>query len=162
MAAAPAELLRPLGLAYRAVGAHVIQVTTKEAAEERLELEFYPVDPWLAKGTSGPALAEQLKARVMASTWSEAGGPGESLLRPALPVSDHSSVATGPGSRRAIFGDKGGRGRAEGGVSHGARTMWFNSGEKGDSPSWPHGDPLSASHKLGLSPFFRQVSCFSS
>ncbi len=77
LGAALAELLRPLGLAYRAIGANAIQVTTKEAAEERLELEFYPVGPRLAKGTSGPALAEQLRARVAASTWSEAGGAGE-------------------------------------------------------------------------------------
>ena len=43
LGAALSELLRPLGLTYRAVGPSTIQVTTKEAADERLELEFYPV-----------------------------------------------------------------------------------------------------------------------
>ncbi len=133
-----ADLLRPLGLTYRAVGQGVIQVTTEEAAEERLELEFYPVGPWLAKQNSplpraptegwseegqlhpsplplgegqgvravlplaegqgvphdsplplgegprvrGPALAERLKTRVAASTWSDVGGSGEVYFDP--------------------------------------------------------------------------------
>ena len=70
------ELLRPLGLTYRTVGAEAIQVTTPEAAEERLELEFYPVGPWLAKGTAGTVLAERLKARIAPSTWDDVGGLG--------------------------------------------------------------------------------------
>jgi hypothetical protein len=77
-----AELLRPLGLSYRALGANSIQVTTKEAAEEQLELEFYPVGPWLAKGTSGQALAERLTTQVAASTWRDVGGPGEDYFYP--------------------------------------------------------------------------------
>ena len=72
-----AELLRPLGLAYRTVGPAVIQVTSAEAAAERLEIEFYPVGAWLAQGVSGPHLAERLKARVAASTWGDVGGPAE-------------------------------------------------------------------------------------
>jgi hypothetical protein len=72
-----AELLRPLGLAYRIVGPAVLQVTTIEAADERLDIEFYPVGAWLAQGVSGPHLAERLKARVAATTWSDVGGPAE-------------------------------------------------------------------------------------
>jgi hypothetical protein len=72
-----AELLRPLGLTYRAIGPNTLQVTTREAAEEHMDLEFYPVGAWLAKGTSGPALIEQLKTQAPASTWSESGGAGE-------------------------------------------------------------------------------------
>jgi hypothetical protein len=72
-----ADLLRPLGLVYRVVGPTAIQVTTAEAAAERLEIEFYPVAAWLAKGTSGPHLAERLKARIAATTWSDVGGFGE-------------------------------------------------------------------------------------
>ena len=77
-----ADLLRPLGLIYRVVGPRTIQVTTNEAAEEHLELEFYPVGPWLAKGISGPGLAERLKSRIAASTWSDVGGPGEAYFDP--------------------------------------------------------------------------------
>ena len=72
-----ADVLRPLGLTYRAIGPNAIQVTTSEAAEERLELEFYPVGPRLDGGNSGEKLAERLKTEVAASTWSDAGGPGE-------------------------------------------------------------------------------------
>jgi hypothetical protein len=77
-----AELLRPLGLVYRVVGPAIIQVTTTEAAAERLDIEFYPVGAWLAKGISGPHLAERLKARVAATTWSDVGGPGEVYFDP--------------------------------------------------------------------------------
>ncbi len=71
------ELLRPLGLTYRVFGDRTLQVTTPEAAAERLELEFYPVGRWLTDGTSGNMLAERLKARVAASTWSDVGGQAE-------------------------------------------------------------------------------------
>ena len=57
-------------------------MTTTEAAAERLEFEFYPVGAWLAKGISGPKLAERLKARVAATTWSDVGGPGEVYFDP--------------------------------------------------------------------------------
>ena len=82
LGAALTALLRPLGLTYRAIGANTIQVTTKEAAEERLELEFYPVGPWLDKGIPGPKLADALKARVAASTWSDAGGLADACFDP--------------------------------------------------------------------------------
>jgi hypothetical protein len=75
-------LLRPLGLTYRALGPNLIQVTTREAAEERSELEFYRIDPWLDKGVPGPKLADALKARVAASTWSDAGGLGDVCFDP--------------------------------------------------------------------------------
>lgn len=77
------DLLRPLGLTYRVVGAHAIQVTTKEAAAERMELEFYPVGARLAKqDVKGPALVEQLRARIATSTWSDVGGPAEIYFDP--------------------------------------------------------------------------------
>ena len=75
-------LLRPLGLTYRAVGANTIQVTTKEAAEERFELEFYPIGRWLDKGILEPKLVEGLKARVAAATWSDAGGLADACFDP--------------------------------------------------------------------------------
>ncbi len=72
-----AELLRPLGLSYRTIGPGLIQVTTPEAADERLELEFYPIKPWLERGISGQRLAEQLKGRVAPATWNDVGGLAE-------------------------------------------------------------------------------------
>ena len=72
-----ADVLRPLGLTYRAIGANAIQVTSSEAAEERLELEFYPVGPRLKEANSAAKLIERLKTEVAAPTWTDAGGPGE-------------------------------------------------------------------------------------
>ena len=70
-------LLRPLGLTYRIVGDELIQVTTEEAAEERLELEFLPIGHWLDRGGSAERLAEQLKARVAPVSWSDVGGEAD-------------------------------------------------------------------------------------
>ena len=74
-----ADLLGPLGLTYRVIGPSAIQITTKEAAEERLELEFYPIG---AQGEKTPEaevaeLIEKLKTAVGRKTWTDAGGPGE-------------------------------------------------------------------------------------
>ena len=86
LAAVLDNLLRPLGLAYRAVGPGAIQVTSAEAAADHLEVEFYPVAPLLAKDSplplgEGPAvraakLIERLKTKVAAPTWNDVGGPG--------------------------------------------------------------------------------------
>ncbi len=83
LGAALAALLRPLGLAYRVVDAGTIQVTTREAADERLELEFYPIRSWLDRGISGEKLAEALKARVAVSSWRNAGGLGDIHFDPS-------------------------------------------------------------------------------
>ena len=77
LGAALAELLRPLGLGYRVIDANTIQITSKEAADERLELEFYPVGPWMANGTDGAGAGRTAEDQVAASTWSDSGGPGE-------------------------------------------------------------------------------------
>jgi hypothetical protein len=76
------ELLRPLGLGYRTVGPGLIQVTTPEGLDERLELEFYPVRPWLDRGVQGQRLAEELKRRVAPATWSDVGGLAEIWFDP--------------------------------------------------------------------------------
>lgn len=69
------EALGPLGLRYRVIDATTLQVTTPKAIAARLELEFYPVAELLSGGRTGPALVEQIKGRLAASTWSDAGGP---------------------------------------------------------------------------------------
>jgi hypothetical protein len=94
------ELLRPLGLTYRTIGSEVIQVTTREAAEDRLALEFYPLETSLAKQEAGLAkqnsplplgegqgvraasLLARVKSGVAPATWSDAGGSGEVYLDP--------------------------------------------------------------------------------
>ncbi len=76
LAAALAELLDPLALAYRVVDRRTIQVTTRKALAARLELEFYPIGDLLTKGQTASALSERIKSRVAGPTWSDAGGPG--------------------------------------------------------------------------------------
>ncbi len=77
LASVLADLLRPLGLTYRAVGRDVIQVLTTEAADERLDLEFYSIAAWLDDGAKPAAVIEQVKAKIGATAWSDMGGPGE-------------------------------------------------------------------------------------
>ncbi len=76
LSAALDKLLGPLGLAYRAVNADTLEVTTRKTAADRLELEFYRVDKLLSGDPKAVALLERVKARVAASTWNDAGGPG--------------------------------------------------------------------------------------
>ena len=70
------ELLRPLGLAYRVIDAGTLQVTTQEAAADRLHLEFYQVAELLADGRTGQSLAGQIRGSLAAASWSDAGGRG--------------------------------------------------------------------------------------
>jgi hypothetical protein len=70
------KLLRPLGLAVRAVDATTLEVTTVKALAARLELEIYPVAGLLSPGVTAAALRQRIKAEAAASSWSDAGGPG--------------------------------------------------------------------------------------
>ncbi len=81
LAAVLDELLRPLGLAYRAVGANVLQVSSAEAVAERLELEFYPLGSRLDGAEAAAKLIERLKAAAP-TTWAEKGGAGEVYVDP--------------------------------------------------------------------------------
>jgi hypothetical protein len=71
------ELLRPLGLAYRIVDAHTLQVTTKDALDDRLELEFYPVGRLLTADWGSRVLTDEIKREVSPGSWSDTGGLGE-------------------------------------------------------------------------------------
>jgi len=76
LAAALDRLAGSAGVAWRAIDARTIQVTSPKALRAQLELEFYPIKPLLGRGRSGPGLAETLKTRVEPGTWSDGGGPG--------------------------------------------------------------------------------------
>ena len=67
------KLLEPLGLAWRAVDANTLQVTTQKAVAARMELEFYPVGKLLA-GQPPAALIERIKTELHGATWGEGGG----------------------------------------------------------------------------------------
>jgi len=76
VSAALVSMLHPLGLTYRIVDAATFEITTRKAAEARLELEFYDAAKWLAKPMAPEAVMEQVKSQVAGATWNDAGGPG--------------------------------------------------------------------------------------
>jgi hypothetical protein len=67
------QLLEPMGLAWRAVDADVLQVTTQKAVAARMELEFFPVGKLLA-GQPPAALIEKIKAKLPGAAWGAGGG----------------------------------------------------------------------------------------
>jgi len=68
-------LLQPLGLVYRTVGARTIQITTKEAADERWEVEFYPLGALAAgkKNDIGRQVIDELKSKAGTIAWNAGG-----------------------------------------------------------------------------------------
>lgn len=70
------EMLRPMGLALRAVDTGVIQITTRRALATRLDLEFYDLADFVARGMPAENLAEQIRGSVAKASWNDAGGPG--------------------------------------------------------------------------------------
>ena len=62
------QLLEPLGLAWRAVDANTLQVTTRKTVATRMELEFYPVARLLA-GQPAAALIERIKTALPGAAW---------------------------------------------------------------------------------------------
>ncbi len=70
------SLLDPLGLTYRMVNADTFEITTRQAAAARLELEIYPLASILAKPMTPDSIMERIKNQVASATWNDAGGPG--------------------------------------------------------------------------------------
>ena len=75
------QLLEPLGLAWRAVDANTLQVTTQKAVAARMELEFYPVGKLLA-GQPPAALIERIKTELHGAAWGEGGDAGAIYFDP--------------------------------------------------------------------------------
>jgi hypothetical protein len=69
------QLLEPLGLAWRAVDANMLQVTTRKKVAARMELEFYPVGK-LPAGQPPAALIARIKTGLPGATWGEGGPSG--------------------------------------------------------------------------------------
>jgi hypothetical protein len=70
------QLLRPLGLTYRAVDATTLEVTSVKAMAARLELEIYPVARLFSPDVTAAAIQQRIKAEAAGPTWSDTGGPG--------------------------------------------------------------------------------------
>lgn len=69
------QLLEPLGLAWRAVDANTLQITTQKALAARLEVEFYPLANRPAAQPPG-AVVDQVRAGVRDAVWGDAGASG--------------------------------------------------------------------------------------
>ena len=69
------QLLDPLGLAWRAVDANTLQITTQKALAARMELEFYPIGQLLA-GQPPAALIERIKTQLRGDVWGDGGAGG--------------------------------------------------------------------------------------
>jgi hypothetical protein len=77
-----AKMLGPLDLAWRAVDANTLQVTTRKAVIERRELEFYPVARTPAGQQPPAALIERIKAGLHGAVWDEGVGAGSLFFDP--------------------------------------------------------------------------------
>jgi len=67
------QLLEPLGLAWRAVDANTLQITSRKTVAARMELEFYPLAALLA-GHPAAALIERIKTELAGAAWGKGGG----------------------------------------------------------------------------------------
>lgn len=74
-------MLDPLKLTVRIIDGRTLQITSRGAWKDRLELEFYPAADLLGaelpdKGKSAAELLERVKSQLAPATWNDAGGPG--------------------------------------------------------------------------------------
>jgi hypothetical protein len=71
-----AQLLQPLGLTYRVFDATTIEVTSRKAVANQVQLEFYPVGELLGQTATVEQLIRRTKDAAGGGSWHEAGGPG--------------------------------------------------------------------------------------
>jgi len=69
-------MLDPLKLTVRIIDGRTLQITSRSAWKDRLELEFYPAADLLGKDQPAAALLERVKSQLAPATWNDAGGPG--------------------------------------------------------------------------------------
>ncbi len=80
LAIALEELLRPLGLDFRPVGATTVQVTTRAALEGYPELEMYALADRLRSGQTPAAVREEIVQTIAPASWSENRGWAAAVL----------------------------------------------------------------------------------
>jgi len=91
------SLLSPAGLDYRVVDASIIQVTTAEAAESHLDVEFYPVADLIHDGQTG----EQLESRIRETVGEGWFAPGQGAIH--LDTVSSCFIVTLPQSRQRLL-----------------------------------------------------------
>jgi hypothetical protein len=69
-----ASLLDPLDLTYRVVADDTLQITSRQAAAEQLDAEFYPVADLLSAGRAPDALGGEIVRRLGAEHFAPSGG----------------------------------------------------------------------------------------
>ena len=69
-------MLDPLKLVAPIIDGRTLQITSRGALKDRLELELYPAADLLGKSEPAAALLERVKSQLAPATWDDAGGPG--------------------------------------------------------------------------------------
>ncbi len=72
-------LLKPLGLVWRAVDAHTLEIASTKTLSSRLELEFYNAAEPLAKEPAD-ALVHRLQTALGSAAWAEGDGLGAMIV----------------------------------------------------------------------------------
>jgi len=72
--AALISILKPLGLRYRVIDSHTIQITTAKILLSQPELEFYPVNELLTEKLDAPALVARVKSKLGEHLFLDYGG----------------------------------------------------------------------------------------
>ncbi|HEX3871004.1 MAG TPA: DUF1559 domain-containing protein, partial [Pirellulales bacterium] len=70
------QMLAPLGLAWRAIDEHAIQITSGQVVSDHCELEFYRASDLLKGATASESLVEHVQTSVAPNSWLDAGGAG--------------------------------------------------------------------------------------
>ncbi len=73
--------MEPLGLAWRAIDANTLQITSQKALAARLEVEFYPLGK-RAAAQPPAAVIEQIRAGVQGAVWGDGVAAGTMCLDP--------------------------------------------------------------------------------
>jgi hypothetical protein len=69
-------VLGPIGLAWRATSSRSIQIVTARQAEQRLEIEFYPVAGTENASFQPTRLLDEIRGSVAVGSWTDGGGAG--------------------------------------------------------------------------------------
>jgi hypothetical protein len=65
------DLLIPLKLDFRVIDAKTVQVAAASAINERMEIEFYPVDKILGENIKGEELIKRIESEVEPLSWTD-------------------------------------------------------------------------------------------
>lgn len=72
------DLLTPMELAWHAIDANTIEITTPQALAAKMDVEFYPIGNMAHNAAEGRALAAKITSEIEPQLW------GEDLSKPCI------------------------------------------------------------------------------